>query len=92
MNCYLRIGSSQALPRERRAADRAITSVPPQPVVASSITHRPVPDLAHPSNTVKGSLGKRPIDIGDFIVEFEPCQGGRCPKTAPAPAWRPTPQ
>ena len=36
------------------------------------MTHRPVPDLSHPSNTIKGSLGKRPIDIGDFITEFEP--------------------
>ena len=29
-------------------------------------------DLAHPPNTIKGSLGKRPVDIGDFIIEFEP--------------------
>ena len=35
---------------------------PPQAVVASPVTHRPVPELAHPSNTVKGSLGKRPVD------------------------------
>ena len=44
---------------------------------------------AHPSNTIKESLGKSPVDIGDFIIEFEPRQGVRCPKTAPAPAWRP---
>ena len=50
----------------------AITSGPAQPVVASPVTHRLVPDLSHPSNTIKGSLGKRPIDIGDFITEFEP--------------------
>ena len=24
--------------------------------------HSPAPELAHPSNTVKGSLGKRPVD------------------------------
>ena len=30
--------------------------------------------------------------LGGFIIEFEPCQGVRCPKTAPPPAWRPIPQ
>ena len=46
----------------RSAADRAITGGPAQPVVASPVTHRPAPDRAHPSNTIKGSLGKRPVD------------------------------
>ena len=36
--------------------------------------------LAHPSNTVEGSMGKRPVDIDDFITEFEPVGEGidRC--------------
>ena len=48
--------------RSAAPPNRATTSGPPQPVVASPATHRPEPDPAHPSNTIKGSLGKRPVD------------------------------
>ena len=59
---HSRGSSAKGSHEKRRAGDRAITGGPPQPVVASPVTHRPWPDLTHPSNTTKGSLGKRPAD------------------------------
>ena len=72
MHCCLRTSSSQASREKCGTEDPPVTSVSPQPVVASPVKHHPAPDLAHSPNTIKGSLGKRPVDIDDFITYFEP--------------------
>ena len=92
MHCYLRIGSSQALPRE---APRRRPGHHRWPGSTSRCESRNAPSGARSSPSVQHDQrepGQEAGRLGAFIIEFEPCQGVRCPKTAPAPAWRPTPQ